>query len=306
MSKKNIKQVLKHNGKCNGIDSLVSNVNEYDNIHTFANDVTSLLYQKPKQIDIRNTESKISATNIHMAYKMKCKNPDLYDYEKMKEEVTKRKTRSEKYILYIDKEMSIVGSLFSFSFDNCSCFFNKTKKVEKQVYQEKLTTLPENCDITVLPFMSFLPLTDIFPESSHVDEWSVYIIGKNKRLVVSQDNLKLADKSMLNKRYDHVLEGKNGLFFDTVFQMIIDGHETQFIMMIKDKMYFANTYTFKNENKQNIGGILFIRLYNSMTELTPISTEEAINVRKSQEYQRALQQIQKTKCDVLNSTLYES
>jgi hypothetical protein len=202
--------------------------------------------------------------------------------------------------------MSIVGSLFTFSFDNCSCFFNKRKKVEKQVYQEKLTTLPENSDITVLPFMSFLPLTDIFPESSHVDEWSVYIIGKNKRLVVSQDNLKLADKSMLNKRYDHVLEGKNGLFFDTVFQMIIDGHETQFIMMIKDKMYFANTYTFRNEDKKPIGGILFIRLYSSMTELTPISTEEAINVRKSQEYQRALHQIQKTKCDVSNSTLFES
>ena len=202
--------------------------------------------------------------------------------------------------------MSIVGSLFTFSFDNCSCFFNKRKKVEKQVYQEKLTTLPENSDITVLPFMSFLPLTDIFPESSHVDEWSVYIIGKNKRLVISQDNLKLGDKSMLNKRYDSVLEGKNGLFFDTVFQMIIDGHETQFIMMIKDKMHFANTYTFRNEDKKPIGGILFIRLYSSMTELTPISTEEAINVRKSQEYQRALQQVQKVKCDISKSTLYEN
>jgi hypothetical protein len=202
--------------------------------------------------------------------------------------------------------MSIVGSLFTFSFDNCSCFFNRRKKVEKQNYQERLTTLPENCDITVLPFMSFLPLTDIFPNSSHVDEWSVYIIGKNKRLVVSQDNLKLADKSMLNKRYDHVLEGKNGLFFDTVFQMIIDGHETQFIMMIKDKMHFANTYTFRNEDKKPIGGILFIRLYSSMTELVPISNEVTENVRKSQEYQRALNQIHKSQCDVSNSALYES
>lgn len=194
--------------------------------------------------------------------------------------------------------MSIIGSIFSFTIPSCSCFFGKANKSkrEKDFYERRLLSMQANTDIKVLPFLSFLPLTDIFPEKNHVVDWSVYVIGKNKRLVISQDNLELADQSMLNKKFDTVLEGKNGEFFDTVFQMIISGHETQFLMVVKEKLYFANTYTFKNEEKVSIGGILFVRSYSSMSELIPKNHELAVNVRKSKEYDRALQEIKKSTC----------
>jgi hypothetical protein len=191
--------------------------------------------------------------------------------------------------------MSIFGSLFSFNFDNCSCLFSKkTKdKNERTFYENKLMSLQENIDIKVLPFLSFLPLTDIFPESNHVAGWSTYVNGKNKRLVVSQDNLQLSDNSMLNKKYDNVLDGKNGEFFDTVFQMIISGHENQFLMVYKEKLYFANCYCFRNEEKAVIGGILFIRLYTSMSELLPKNHTLSVSIRKSKEYERAMKEITK-------------
>jgi hypothetical protein len=193
--------------------------------------------------------------------------------------------------------MSIFGSLFSFNFENCSCLFgnkkDKQRQTDRDFYENKLMSLQDNTDIKVLPFLSFLPLTDIFPENNHVAGWSTYVIGKNKRLVVSQDNLQLSDNSMLNKRYDNVLEGKNGEFFDTVFQMIISGHENQFLMVYKEKLYFANTYTFRNEDKLPIGGILFIRLYTSMSELLPKNHSLLVSVRKSKEYERAMQELKK-------------
>jgi hypothetical protein len=190
--------------------------------------------------------------------------------------------------------MSIFGSLFSFEISKCNCFINKKKEHKnKEFYEQRLMCLQKDNEVKVLPFLSFLPLTDIFPKTNHVSEWSVYIIGKNKRLVVSQDNLQLSDVDMLNRKYDSVLEGKNGEFFDTVFDMIINGHESQFILVYQDRMYFANTYSFRNENKVVIGGILFIRLYSSMTELVPRDTSLQINIRASKEYARAINELNK-------------
>lgn len=191
--------------------------------------------------------------------------------------------------------MSIIGSVFNFEISKCNCFLNKSKqdKKNKEFYEKRLMSLQKDNDVKVLPFLSFLPLTDIFPKTNHVAEWSVYIIGRNKRLVVSQDNLQLSDIDMLNKKYDSVLEGKNGEFFDTVFEMIIHGHESQFILVYQDRMYFANTYSFRNENKAVIGGILFIRLYSSMTELVPKDTSLQVNVRASKEYERAITELNK-------------
>ena len=191
--------------------------------------------------------------------------------------------------------MSIFGGLFSFEIKKCNCFTSEkqNKEKQKQFYEEKLINLQKENQVKVLPFLSFLPLTDIFPATNHVAEWSVYIIGKNKRLVVSQDNLQLSDVDMLNKKYDAVLDGKNGEFFDTVFDMIVNGHESQFILVYHDKMYFANTYSFKNENGSVIGGILFIRLYSSMTELVPKNSHLQVEVRASKEYERAMNELHK-------------
>lgn len=193
--------------------------------------------------------------------------------------------------------MSLVGSIFSFNFDKCFCFMRKKTKKDgqKAAYEKRLMSLQFDMDVKVLPFLSFLPLTDIFPQKNHVSEWSVYIIGKNKRLVVAQDNLHLSDESMLNKKFDSILEGKNGEFFNLVFDMIINGHETQFLMVVNNQLYFANTYTFMNEEKKPIGGILFVRLYSSMDELVPKNHDMIIDVRKSREYARALQVIQETR-----------
>lgn len=189
--------------------------------------------------------------------------------------------------------MNIFGGLFTFEIDKCICFSkskNRHQEKQKKFYEDKLINLQRENHVKVLPFLSFLPLSDIFPATNHVAEWSVYIIGKNKRLVVSQDNLQLSDVDMLNKKYDAVLDGKNGEFFDTVFDMIVNGHETQFILVYQDRMYFANTYSFKNENGTVIGGILFIRLYSSMTELVP-KHNLRVQVRASREYERAMNEL---------------
>ncbi len=187
--------------------------------------------------------------------------------------------------------MSIIGSIFNFKINSCFSFKNNLKNKTQKYYEDKLLSIQNSTDIKVLPFLSFLPLTDIFPEKNHVADWSVYVIGKNKRLVIAQDNLKFSELSMLNKRYDSVLEGKNADFFQTVFEMIISGTETQFLMVCQERLYFTNTYTFKNENGTPIGGILFIRLYSSMTELIPKDRQLQVSTRKSREYERALEVI---------------
>lgn len=189
----------------------------------------------------------------------------------------------------------MINSVFSFNFKNCMCFFNKTRK-QRVFYEKRLLSIQNTIDIKILPFTSFLPLTDIFPKNNHVAEWSVYVIGKNKRLVVAQDNLELSEESMLAKKYDNVINEKNGIFFDTVFEMIISGHESQFLMVVKEKLYFANTYSFLNEDKKAIGGILFVRLYSSMSELVPKHDDKSLSkqsFRKSKEYDRALNEMRK-------------
>jgi hypothetical protein len=204
--------------------------------------------------------------------------------------------------------MSIIGTLFSFNIPQCLCFVSekKQKQKNKDFYEKRLMSLQKDNEVKVLPFLSFLPLNDIFPRTNHVAEWSVYIIGKNKRLVVSQDNLQLSDVDMLNKKYDSVLEGKNGEFFDTVFDMIVNGHESQFILVYQDRMYFANTYSFRNENKEVIGGILFIRLYSSMTELIPRDSEVKVEIRASKEYERAIKELNRIGFEPINNEMRRS
>lgn len=194
--------------------------------------------------------------------------------------------------------MSVLGSFLASTRKYCSCFWHKN--TDKQLfYENKLLTMENNDDIKVLPFLSFLPLTDIFPQNRHVSDWSVYIIGRDKRLVMSQDNLELSEPSMFNKKIDDVISGRNGQFFDTVFDMIVNGHESQFLMVFRGKLYFANTFTFKNSFRKPIGGILFVRLYSPMSDMMPEGSEIVINVRQSKEYERALQELKKaTSLDV--------
>ncbi len=55
--------------------------------------------------------------------------------------------------------------------------------------------------------------SDIFPVADNVSQWSIYIVGKNKQILLSQDNLGLSGDTLLNKKYNEVLRGPNAEFF---------------------------------------------------------------------------------------------
>lgn len=152
-----------------------------------------------------------------------------------------------------------------FSCPSISFIFNQAAKRKKKEdeFTQNLANLTDT-QLKVLPFVTMVELSDIFPAANNVAQWSIYIVGKNKQILLCQDNLGLSGDSLLNQKYNNVLRGPNAEFFDTVFNAIVTGVEKAFLIVQNEKLNFANIYSFRNASGVVTGGVLFVRLYTSM------------------------------------------
>ena len=169
-----------------------------------------------------------------------------------------------------------------FSCPSISLIFNQAAKRKKREdeFTKNLANLTDT-QLKVLPFVTMVELSDIFPAADDVALWSIYIVGKNKQILLSQDNLGLSGDSLLNKKYNDVLRGPNAEFFDTVFNAIITGVEKAFLIVHNEKLNFANIYSFRNASGIVTGGILFVRLYTNMLVEVELMQQSHNSERKS-------------------------
>jgi len=182
--------------------------------------------------------------------------------------------------------ITLLGSLCG----NFSCFLGPPQRSRtEKYYEDKLTNLDE--EISVLPFLTNLDLDDIYPTDHQPEQWSIFIIGKNKKLLLSQDFLGISGhESLVNQDFTFVLRGNRAHFFQTMFSMIMDGVEAQFLFIQNEKLYYASIFCFKNLKKESIGGVIFIRKFTSVKNMLDMD-KNTVPPRKSKEFLRVMKLI---------------
>jgi hypothetical protein len=180
---------------------------------------------------------------------------------------------------------SIIGGLTIFK--TLNCFWGGGSKKAKKQFEDKLMSL-RNSDIQVLPFTNgLIPLKNLYPRQNHVEDWTIIQFGNDKSIISFHDKLGLMsipEDSLVNERYDNILNGSTKRFFDTIFDMILSSINSQFLIVFKDKLHFCNTYSYLNEHKQVVGGCIFIRLYSSVDDITDGGYGLVVEPRKSREF----------------------
>lgn len=153
---------------------------------------------------------------------------------------------------------------------NCNCFKNSYNDTK-----DRLVSEGKKFNIIVLPVQKSFELTDIFPQTNHVETWNTFIVGKNKNYILSNIydlNIKNIDE-ILNNQGHNILPDELIDFLNNIWDHTLTGFSMQFFIIIKSITYLCNSFPLQTNIKQNIGAVLFIRQVRNLnaTEFSKIS-----------------------------------
>lgn len=123
--------------------------------------------------------------------------------------------------------------------------------------------------ITILPISTNYKLENLYPITDAVEKWNTFIVGNDMTYILTKvyDDIfreELTNELLLNKKSNNLIAEDLHLFLFSVWKETLKGNNLQFFMVYKSKLFFCNSYNFKNQSGYIIGAILFIRLFDSM------------------------------------------
>lgn len=153
---------------------------------------------------------------------------------------------------------------------NCNCFKNSYSDAKDRLISEG-----KKFNIIVLPVQKSFELTDIFPQTNHVETWNTFIVGKNKNYILANTydlNIKNTDE-ILNNQGHNILPDELIDFLNNIWDHTLAGFSMQFFIIIKSITYLCNSFPLQTNIKQNIGAVLFIRQVRNLnaTEFSKIN-----------------------------------
>lgn len=143
--------------------------------------------------------------------------------------------------------------------------------------------------ITILPISTNYKLDNLYPITDAVEKWNTFIVGNDMTYILSKvyDDIfkeEITNEILLNKKSNNLIAEDLHLFLVSVWKETLKGNNLQFFMVYKSKLFFCNSYNFKNQSNNVIGAILFIRLFDSMPAIK--DNIAVIPLRLSQESAR--------------------
>jgi hypothetical protein len=162
--------------------------------------------------------------------------------------------------------MTVISNWFKNTF--CACLY---PDVEAFKLKQELYNVTKKYKISILPIASGFDLDNLYPLTNHVAAWSTFIVGKDKTYILANcKNLKIENLNtdkLLNHTGEGIIPDEMREFLDPIWDRTLMGNQCQFYMVFNGQTYFANSYPFLNNKKKVIGGILFLRLYETMPDV---------------------------------------
>jgi hypothetical protein len=147
-----------------------------------------------------------------------------------------------------------------------NCFPKKSKNNDtmSKLYEES-----RKYKVSILPVSANYQLENLYPITNHVSSWSTFIIGSDKTFILANVNSRTIHLDKSNNIVDTKgtgLPSELFEFFNLVWDKTLKGNQLQFYLVLNERIYFINTYNFKNENNKIIGSILFMREFASLPQ----------------------------------------
>lgn len=141
-----------------------------------------------------------------------------------------------------------------------NCFKNST--IEKE-NRRKFIGNAKKFNIIILPVDKSFNLENLFPPGNNVEEWNIFIIGNDKKYILSEINTLGIEKynkfDVINTKGLTSLPEELVEFLESVWEETLKGINMQFFIICKSITYLCNSYVLQNEKRITIGAVLFIR-----------------------------------------------
>jgi hypothetical protein len=146
--------------------------------------------------------------------------------------------------------------------------------------------------ISILPIFPYFEIDNLYPLTDHVELWNIFIVGNDKTYILANINdphIKIPNaKNLANKQGESMIPTELHILFDSIWNKTLSGTKLQFYMVWSGKLYFINTYPFRNGKDKIIGAIMFMRAFDTMPETRFTSLDGyLIPIRHSKEIERA-------------------
>lgn len=169
--------------------------------------------------------------------------------------------------------------------DNLSLVFNcfcapKTTETKDDIFN-KIHTLSNKHNISILPTASTFQLDNLYPKTNQVHTWSTFVIGKDKTYILANvNNLEISNaNTVLNKKAGGILPDAFVEFFDPIWDKTLSGVQLQFLMIYDSYTYLVNSYSFKNDMGEVIGACIFMRRFETMPPMCTRTSFEKVVIK---------------------------
>lgn len=148
--------------------------------------------------------------------------------------------------------------------------------IDKHLYE-----VSKKYKIGVLPIQENYDIDNLYPITDQVELWTILVVGNDKTYIhVSNPdpfrNIPNLDGAVLNKKAEGVLPPEFRGFLDPIWDKTLGGQQLQFYIVFDGRIFFVNTYPFYNGKEKVIGAILFMRRFDTITDVYTDSQSEHV------------------------------
>ena len=140
----------------------------------------------------------------------------------------------------------------------------------------------------ILPGDNLSNIDKIYSKKDESANWSTFVLGRDKRFVLSIDNLGFIGDHVENLYIKDLETDTHIVYFTAMHAMMMRNDPKQVMVVYDNNLYISNVYVFLNANSDPIGGIVSLRRH---TDDDTETNDSIFTIRKSQEYKKAVKVI---------------
>lgn len=146
------------------------------------------------------------------------------------------------------------------------------KKSEDELHKNIYDVSPEY-KVSILPIQAHFDIENLYPTTDQVHIWNIFIVGCDKTYIlanINDEHICIPNARQLpNHQGPKMLPNELVIVFDNIWTKTLEGRKLQFYMVWNGKLYLINTYPMSNNKNKIIGGILFMRGFDTVPESKP-------------------------------------
>lgn len=152
---------------------------------------------------------------------------------------------------------------------NFSCC--QEPKVKEDDLDKKIYHVTREYKVSILPITPDFDIDNLYPLTDHVELWNIFIVGNDKTYIlanIKDPHMVIPNSDQLeNHQAKNILPDELEKILDAIWDQTLRGVKLQFYMVWNGKLYFVNTYPFRNGKGHIIGAIMFMRAFETMPDV---------------------------------------